>query len=184
MSGQGPYREVLGDAFARLPSAVQRMHAGGALDAVGQAEVARGQSFLAKLAAPLLGLPPSGADQPLTVRFEPDRAGETWTRRFGSHLMHSRQRAGSGKEAGLLGEALGAVTVFSALRVEDGRLHLHLRRWRLFGLPMPRSLAPRVTAVEGEQDGRYVFDIAIAHALTGPVVRYRGWLVPTEGDRS
>ena len=180
----GPYREVLGRAFETLPTAVRVMHAGGELEATGRADVVRGCSAAARLAAVLFRLPPEGADQPLRVRFAPDGAGETCTRRFGAHVMRSRQRAGRGSRAGLLGETLGPLTVWSAPVVEGGRLRLELRRWRLFGLPLPRWLRPEVTAVEGEAGGRYVFDIAIAHRFTGPVVRYRGWLVPSEGART
>lgn len=173
----GPYREVLGEAWAELPALVRAMHVGGRLEATGRADVELGRSLPARVGARLFGLPLAGADQPLRVRFEPDGRGETWTRWFGERRMSSRQWA----DGGLLWEALGAVTVGSAVSLEGGRLHLTLRRWRLLGVPMPLALAPRVTAVEGEADGRYVFDIALAHPLTGLVVRYRGWLVPTEG---
>jgi hypothetical protein len=48
----------------------------------------------------------------------------------------------------------------------------------LFGLPLPRGLAPRGDAFESAEDGRFNFNVEIGHLLTGLIVRYRGWLVP------
>jgi hypothetical protein len=48
----------------------------------------------------------------------------------------------------------------------------------LFGLPLPRILAPRIAAHESAPDGRFHFHVEIAHPLTGLIVRYRGFLTP------
>ena len=62
--------------------------------------------------------------------------------------------------------------------VEEGRLRLIVRRWSLFGIPMPRFLSPSGEAFEYEQDGRFHFDVELKAPLLGRLVRYRGWLVP------
>jgi uncharacterized protein DUF4166 len=53
-----------------------------------------------------------------------------------------------------------------------------MRRWSLFGLPLPLVLAPRIDAYEFVEAGRFRFHVEISHPLTGLIVHYRGWLVP------
>jgi hypothetical protein len=75
-------------------------------------------------------------------------------------------------------ERFGPLNFAMALVLEDGRLRLVLRRGSLFGIPLPRALLPRNNAYEFAKDGRFHFHVEIAHPLTGPIVGYRGWLVP------
>jgi hypothetical protein len=65
-----------------------------------------------------------------------------------------------------------------ALVIDGGRLRLVLRRWSIFGIALPLSLAPRSNTYEHVEDGRFRFHVEISHPLTGLIVRYRGWLVP------
>ena len=60
---------------------------------------------------------------------------------------------------------------------EGGRLTLVVRGWRLFGVPLPRSLAPGGNVHEEERDGRFHFDVEVKAPLIGLIVRYRGWLI-------
>jgi hypothetical protein len=53
-----------------------------------------------------------------------------------------------------------------------------VRRWSFLGIPLPRVLAPGGDAYEHVENGRFCFHVEIGHALTGMIVRYRGWLVP------
>jgi hypothetical protein len=53
-----------------------------------------------------------------------------------------------------------------------------LRKWRAFGMPLPKFLGPCSTAYEAVEDGRFRFHVEIGHPWTGLIVRYRGWLVP------
>lgn len=39
-------------------------------------------------------------------------------------------------------------------------------------------LAPGGKSFEHARDGRFFFHVEIRHRLTGPIVRYRGWLEP------
>jgi hypothetical protein len=64
-----------------------------------------------------------------------------------------------------------------ALVVEGDRLRLVLRRWSIFGIPLPSWLAPRSNSYETEQDGRFSFHVEISHPWTGLIVGYRGWLI-------
>jgi len=47
-----------------------------------------------------------------------------------------------------------------------------------FGIPLPVVLAPRGDSYEYAENGRFHFHVEIGHLLTGPIVGYRGWLVP------
>ena len=55
---------------------------------------------------------------------------------------------------------------------------MEARRWSLFGVRLPMSLAPRSRAYESGRDGVFRFHVEIRHPLTGPIVHYQGWLRP------
>ena len=93
--------------------------------------------------------------------------------------MTSIQEAGRGRFERLLCERFGPLCVGMALVIEnDYRMRLVVRRWSLFGIPMPKALAPRGNAFEFAREGRFHFHVEIGHPLTGPIVVYRGWLLP------
>ena len=52
-----------------------------------------------------------------------------------------------------------------------------IRRWSLFGIPLPPALAPFGAAYESAEDGRFHFHVEINLPVIGPIVAYRGWLV-------
>jgi hypothetical protein len=53
-----------------------------------------------------------------------------------------------------------------------------MRKWSIFGLPMPMALAPKSAAREWADDGDFCFDVPIALPLIGLVVHYKGRLRP------
>jgi hypothetical protein len=175
-AGATLYERVLGEAFARLAPQIQALHR--APLARGRASVERGRGPLAWLAAMAFGFPPSGDDVPVEVSFTPRAGGELWTRDFAGRRFRSLQTEGRGAWAGLIREAFGPIAVGLAVVVQDGALRLVVRRWTLFGLPMPRWLAPGGDAGESVADGRFRFDVEIAVPLAGRLIRYRGWLEP------
>jgi hypothetical protein len=61
---------------------------------------------------------------------------------------------------------------------EGERLSLVLRRWSVFGVPMPMWLCPFSKTFETREEGRFCFHVELSHPLFGLVVRYRGWLIP------
>jgi len=65
-----------------------------------------------------------------------------------------------------------------ALLIDGGRLRLLVRRWSVLGLPLPVTWAPFGDCYEHAENGRFCFHVEIGHPLTGPIVSYRGWLVP------
>jgi len=177
--GEPLYRRILGDAYATLPQPLQVMHdLKSELTASGVASVERGRGLLARLAGAIVGFPPAGDDVPVEVAFRLQDGRELWQRNFAGQRFESTQEEGKGRGARLLCERFGALSFVMALVVEGERMRLVMRRWTLFGLPLPLALAPRIDAYEFAESGRFHFHVEIGHPLTGLIVRYRGWLVP------
>lgn len=179
IDGKALYPGLLGDAWKNLPAEIRAMHDGTKV-AEGRASVERGRGMLSRLAAALVGFPAAAADIPVKVRFDIDTQAETWTRTFGAHSFSSRQFAGRGRSERLLAERFGPLTFAMALVAEENRLSLVLRRWSFLGLPLPMWLCPRSTSYETVEDGRFRFHVDISHPFAGLIVRYRGWLVPSQ----
>jgi hypothetical protein len=171
------YRRLLGDAYGRLPTSLWRMHAlKDTLAAEGVATVTRGKGLLARITAAIVGFPQAGDDVPVRVDFRSENGIERWTRTFAGKSFHSTQEQGRGRYDWLVCERFGPLCAGMALVVEDGKLRLVVRRWSLFGIPMPLFLAPRGDSYEYEADGRFHFHVEIGHPWTGLIVRYQGWL--------
>ena len=166
--GQPLFARLLGEAWGALPQPIRALHESGR--AQGTASITRGAGLLARLAGGLVGFPPAG-ETPLRFTVTP---GQSWVRQFGRHRFTSHLSA----RHGLLRERFGPLALEMALLPQGGALHWQPRRFSLLGLPLPLALGPRVRAVESVRDGRYHFDVELGHALTGLVIRYRGWLVP------
>jgi len=174
------YRRVLGDAWALLPGPLRAMHdVAGHLQARGVAKVERGTGLFARLIASVVGFPQAGVDIPVRVTFTVRDGREIWQRRFAGHSFSSVQEQGEGRFARLIGERFGPFRFGLALLVQDGRLRLIVRRWTFCGIPLPRVLAPFGDSYEFVEGGRFNFHVEIKHPLTGLIVRYRGWLVPS-----
>ncbi len=173
------YRRILGNALDDLPEAIRDLHAlEEPMTARGRAEIDRGRGLLARIVAAVIGFPKAGSDIPVEVHFDPRDGRETWRRTFAGRSFSSIQEEGTGRSAHLLVERFGPLRFAMALLVEGRTLRLVLRRWTIFGIPLPLWLAPRNDAFEAEDDGRFRFHVEIGHPLTGRIVRYRGWLEP------
>jgi hypothetical protein len=179
LDGAPLYRRMLAGAWDDLPASLRTMHTvTTSRVAHGEADIERGAGVPARLVAALFGFPKAALAAPTSVRFEVRDGVETWTRIFAGRIMRSRQWQGAGRWEGLLCESFGPFAFGLALLTGEGRLRLVVRRWALFGLPLPIALAPRGDACEAERDGRFRFDVAIGLPLVGTIVRYRGWLLP------
>ena len=95
--------------------------------------------------------------------------------------MIDQHHGGLGFGLGLLGGLrvglilLGLRFGFRLLGGPDG-LEMRFVRWSLSGLSLPLWLAPRITAREWEETGRFRFEVAVAMPMVGEVVRYSGSL--------
>jgi hypothetical protein len=173
------YRRLLGEAYARLPAPIRAMHdLSASAAAQGRARIERGRKPLARIAAACIGFPKANPDTPVRVDFTVANGEEIWRRTFGGESFASRQLAGHGRSDGLLCEQFGPIRFGIALVVKDERLVLVMRRWSMFGIPLPNWLCPRTQAYESAEGGRFNFHVKISHPLTGLIVSYDGWLKP------
>ena len=110
------------------------------------------------------------------VEIEVSERGEIWRRNFAGKAMQSTQHLGQGKDAGLIVESFGPVSVAMAVVENKGRLELILRHWRVFGIAMPKTLLPRGQFFEHGAEGRFNFHVEVILPVFGPMVTYQGWL--------
>jgi hypothetical protein len=175
------YRRILGEAWDSLPPQLQAMHGFAERQAAeGIGTVERGTGVLARIIAAVFRFPGAGRDVPVRVEFTRHEGSETWTRSFAGHSFSSVHSAGAGKFDRLIVERFGPFRIGLALVVRNDRLWLVPRRWSFLGLPLPSSLVPVGDSFEFAENGRFNFHVEIGHPLTGPIVRYRGWLKPLE----
>jgi Domain of unknown function (DUF4166)/Saccharopine dehydrogenase NADP binding domain len=176
----GPlYQQLLGSAFECLPSQVQALH--GASEArrwVGKADVRRGSSIFAKIIGQIAGFPSAASQVAVSVTFSPEGDGERWTRNFGGKTFSTVQERGAGKNAYLLLESFGYLSVAIALVLEGDQLFLVPRRWAFLGIPLPKAFLPGGRSFETEKDGQFCFDVEISAPLIGLIVAYKGVLQP------
>jgi len=175
------YRRLLGEAYAAMPAPLQAMHdLKDEMVAEGSATVTRGGGLLARIAAAIVGFPQAGENVPVRVAFRNENGRERWTRTFAGRLFHSTQEQGRGRYEWLVCERFGPLCVGMALVLDEGKLRLIVRRWSVFGIPLPVWLAPRGNSYEYSENGRFHFHVETAHPFTGLIVGYRGWLVPCD----
>ena len=175
------YARMLANAWEDLPPEIRRMHDIDRVnEAEGRASVERGRNVFARLAGWIAGFPRAGKDTNVKVRFEVMDGVETWTRTFGDESFSSRQFAGRGRWVDLVCEQFGPLVFAMALVRDEARLRLVLRGWSVFGVRLPLWLCLHMNAFEAVEDGRFRFHVELAHWLTGPIVRYRGWLEPIQ----
>lgn len=171
------YQRALGSAWENLAPQIRELHSvTGQSVFKGRCRVDRGRSPLSMLVARLVGFPRAGADQEVIVTLTAQGDGERWVRRIGGRRFSSLQRPGRRTSEWLIRERFGAVCVHMALLIDGGSLRYVIRRWTLFGIPLPLALGPQSRASESTEHGQFRFDVEISHPLTGLIVRYRGLL--------
>lgn len=172
------FQSSLGDRWAALPDAVRELHSVQDMESFsGFAEVTRGRSILARIAAWILGFPPAGEEVPVTVTITRTDEGETWERNFAGRVF--RSYCSRSPEPYRYRERLGLFTYELGLPVEYGRVRFPVRRGWILGVPVPRFLLPRSDTSEFALSDAFHFDVALAAPLSGAlIVRYRGALTP------
>ncbi len=177
------FQSSLGDRWAALPPAIRDLHSVQDVESFsGLAEVTRGRSIAARVAAWIFGFPPAGYDVPVTVTITRTPEGEVWERNFAGRVFRSLCLRSPKPQC--YRERFGVLTFEQELPVEDGRMHFPVRRGWFLGLPIPRCLLPRSDSTECVVDGTFRFDVALRAPLGGGlIVRYRGALTPDKRGR-
>jgi hypothetical protein len=174
--GEKPlYRRVMGDNFEHLPEVTRRLHRGRpAVIAIGEAEVTPAANAVGRFVARTFALPRIAGKQPVRVVIESRDGREHWTRFFGGKPKRSVMSAAPG---GLIEEQFGPFTLRMRLVPKPGGLDMERVSGRLWGVPLPRFLLPRMHATERvDEFRRHAFDVEITAPLIGRLVAYKGWL--------
>jgi hypothetical protein len=161
-----------------LPVAVQAFHdVDGAPAWRGRSDVERGCGVMSRFIGWLMGLPSAGKSRDVEVSVERRADGsEKWTRIFSGRPFSSIMRL---SEDGYLTERFGPAAFDLGLTASASGTALPVKRAWLFGLPLPRFLQPRSTAMEQcDEKGRFRFDVRLDLPVFGLLVHYRGWLEP------
>ncbi len=171
------YRRVLGRAWKGLHPRLRRFHGEGALRAEGKVDVERG-GLPAKALAWMMRLPAQGKEVALRLEVQQRAGGEVWRRDFGGRGLASAQWAGAD---GTLWEKAGPLRLQLELKVLRGMLSYESKAARLrlglLDLPLPRWLAPRVSALEkAGPGGKVMAEVSVEMPLLGRLIRYGGSL--------
>ncbi len=168
---------LLGAAFDELPEPLQKLHAGqSSSEWAGDAAVFGARNIAGRVVAALFKLPTHDHRTGARVSIEVTQEGETWTRSFGGNEFRSHLSLGTGREAGLMCERFGILTVAMAITWKDGKLWFAPRRWRVGPLPLPGALLPKGDTFECERAGTFAFDVRVEVPIIGLVAAYRGTL--------
>ncbi len=167
------YQDLLGAEYLKLPPVVQQMHmVNGEVHAAGTCSVDRGSNPVSRFLATILGMPKSGTWIPVHVTFRREKDGEWLIRNYDGQVFSTHQGAGSGADAGMLLEGFGPLRLVISLDLEGDALAFRLRSVRLFGLPLPHALWPKLKAYESEVDGWYISYVDIGLPFIGRLIRY------------
>jgi hypothetical protein len=179
-----PFKRILGDDFARLPEPVRRVHSlSRDMTTAGRADITTTPGVLPWLLCRFAGLPRPGSDVPVTVSFHPDsRGGEYWRRRFAGRCYGSSFAVDYRGREDVLIEKFFPFRLHYRLTASPKGLAWRLVEWSLRGIPLPHQTLPAVNCFESADGDRFHFDIDVVFPIVGPVIHYRGWLLPLENS--
>lgn len=171
-----PHSRALITAGAHLPPPLRDFHKGGGIrTAQGTASVIVGHG-LARLVLGLMGFDIKNGRQSLIVTFEPDGRGELWQRTFETGRFTSRFETDAVARPTMV-ELFGPFSLYYELTVGADDITWKLCRARLFGIPLPTALAPRVAAREWvSAGGEYEMSAQVTVPLLGHLLSYTGTL--------
>jgi hypothetical protein len=175
------YPKLLGPEWNRLPDTLKRGYGGeGKRYGKGRFIFRRGESITSKFIGWIESLPQDAGGIDSEVLVIPNEEGETWNRKFGSHIFVTEQR----EKDGFLTERFGILEFYFKLKVEDGALVFVPEKvvWEplFFSLDLPGWLAPKIMARtwEDNKNGKTYLGIRIevSSPLTGLIWSHEGLL--------
>jgi hypothetical protein len=179
------FEEILGDAYARLPPVVRRLHEPDPVAQFeGRVDVEGAATAAGAAVARRLGLPPAGRDLPAKVTVARDGGVERIRRDYGGRIFETRFAPMAGRRGRAI-ERFGPLTLEFAVAGSEQGIDFSVAQCRIGPLPLPKRFTPLLAASErAGADGTYRFDVEIGLPLVGRLVRYRGWLRPVSATRS
>ena len=177
--GPGLFPRLMGEAWAAVPAAVRRAHAGAETVTLTGRARGRGAPGLPALVRRAQGLPPAGVHA-TTVTIAPDGLGERWTRRFGARTFDSRITP-AGDDPKAFEETVTPLTFRFTVAPYPGGFSWTFASWRLGPIPLPRAWAPRIRArtfsrPNAKGPDAYGFRVVVAHPWLGVIFGYAGRL--------
>lgn len=172
------FQRALADRWSLLPCEVQALHSGQNVQSFsGRADITRGTSLIARFAAWFFGFPKAGRNVPVTITKTRTDKGEIWERNFNGSTF--RSFCSQADKPYHYRERFWLFTYEQELPVQNGILHLPVRRGWLLGVPLPKPFLPGSDSREFAEDGVFQFDVVLNAPLRGGlIVRYRGHLTP------
>jgi hypothetical protein len=170
-----------GPGFVQLHPLLQQLHRdGGTLS--GRIAITYGSGvagWLGRRMATRLGLPPHSGSAALSVRIRSDSNALYWSRAFngGAEVTSIFVPAGSWPD-GYWTEQIGALRLVLRMDTSAGGWRWIPLQTSLWGLPLPRHLAPRLIAGKRVENGQYHFSVALSHPMLGALFSYSGVLAP------
>jgi Domain of unknown function (DUF4166) len=177
MADSALYRRIIARDFEKLPLPLQRFHdspTGGR--GSGAATVRRGKGLLRRIIAALMGLPKAGEKVRVDLEVEVIGEREIWRRTFDGRPFTTMQWDADG----LLAERAGPVTLRFRLHADQHGMRFEHRGTSIAGVPIPRTLAPSVTADALARGEGWDLRVTITAPLVGMVTTYTGYIIPTQ----
>ena len=177
------YQRLLGEDWPHVALCVRRLHESGVhAEHQGRFRVTHGESWIARLIARRMKLPPENAECPVLLTISKTGVGERWERRFCNQSLVSTQSVDA---QGRMVEQFGKVVMrFRIVREGAGIRYLHAGSGISVGrftLPVPLWLGPQVHAVEEESVGGKAALIRVEIRMPiGLIGSYEGEVAPLE----
>ena len=168
---------LLGDTFDALPEPLQELHRGErSSEWQGEASLRGAENLAGRIVAALFNLPAHDHQAVARVSIEVAADGETWVRSFSGKAFRSQLSLGTGREAGLMCERFGVLTVAMEIKWKDDKLWFVPRRWRIGPLRLPNALLPKGDSFECTCENLFAFDVRFEVPIIGLIAAYKGTL--------
>jgi saccharopine dehydrogenase-like NADP-dependent oxidoreductase len=176
------FQTALAERWEQLPHEVQALHSVQDVESFsGTAKVTRGTTLMARVAAWFFGFPHATDQIALTITKTRTQTGETWERNFGGRVFRSYLTPAP--DLYRYRERFWLLNYEQDLPVQNGCMHLPVRRGWFLGIPLPRFVLPISDSREYSENGVFKFDVSLIAPLGGGlIVRYRGQVKPDRED--
>ncbi len=165
----GVYQKILGKDFEKVGAALQQFH-NEPERVSGRLTVTHSELLVPRFFVWLMRLPKAGENLETTLAVEEMPDSEKWVRHIGAVKLVTKQYSREGR----LVESAGPINFVFNLSEEGGAMVFHHYRSELFGVPMPKHIAPIIDArVDPDVDG-WLVCVNIQCPRYGTICKYEG----------